>query len=142
MFRKVGAVCGDERGSEHSFVVSHDRLLFRRTFTIRDLTAATELRRALAESSPALGDVLPDAQVVLSELFANAALHGHVPITVEALALPGGVHLRVRDCGDGFGMPGADSRGLRLIAALAERWGVERERGRGTTVWADIIGSD
>lgn len=102
-------------------------------------------------SKPLLADVL----TVLGELVGNAVRHAH--------PLPGGV-IRVawalrpafsHDAGlvsvkvtDGGGAPGVphlrtvhpeagDGRGLAIVAALADRWGVDRD-GLGQSVWAEL----
>ena len=107
---------------------------------------ATELAGAIR---PAL---LLDVVAVLAELVGNAVRH--------ADPLPGGVvrvswrlrpgvdtdlvELRVTD-GGSFARPrirtvdpeAVDGRGLSIVAALADRWGVERD-GLGQSVWAEV----
>jgi two-component sensor histidine kinase len=93
-----------------------------------------------------------DCVAVSAELLGNAVRH--------ALPLPGGVihltwrvdrgsdgprvHLRVTDGGSALtptrraADPDAvDGRGLAIVAALALRWGVDRD-GAGSCVWADV----
>jgi anti-sigma regulatory factor (Ser/Thr protein kinase) len=106
---------------------------------------ATELAGAVP---PAL---LSDVIAVVGELVGNAIRH--------ADALPGGVvrlswrlrpdadtvEVRVTDGGAGSRAPNArpagpdavDGRGLHIVAALASRWGVERD-GLGQSVWAQV----
>jgi anti-sigma regulatory factor (Ser/Thr protein kinase) len=107
---------------------------------------ATELAGAVR---PAL---LTDAVTVLAELVGNAIRH--------ADPLPGGVvrvawrlrptaeseviEVRVTDGGAGtpprirtVGPDALDGRGLNIVAALADRWGVERD-GLGQSVWAEV----
>ncbi|MGW6025411.1 ATP-binding protein [Streptomyces sp. NPDC055099] len=88
------------------------------------------------------------AQIV-AELAANAVTHGRVPgRDFEVRMILGGGVLRV-EVGDTWGEGGAalavrvaasdaeSGRGLLLVAALADAWGVvEREVGK--TVWAEI----
>ena len=107
---------------------------------------ATELQGAIR---PAL---LSDVVAVLAELVGNAVRH--------ADPLPGGVvrvawrlcpsvdsalvELRVTD-GGSLAQPrirpidpeATDGRGLSIVAALADRWGVERD-GLGQSVWAEV----
>ncbi|MDT0547784.1 ATP-binding protein [Streptomyces lonegramiae] len=87
------------------------------------------------------------ALLVLSELTTNAVRHGRVPgryyevrIAYDAEKLIG---IEVTDPGDGLPVitdatPEAESgRGLAIVAAFAEAWGV-RERVVGKTVWAQV----
>ncbi|WP_329812270.1 ATP-binding protein [Streptomyces sp. GSL17-113] len=92
------------------------------------------------------------AALVVAELAANAALHGAVPgrsfrlrVSLHETAL---LRVEVTDArGERAPVagprqpPGADSeagRGLVLVEALAERWGVRHGPGPCKTVWADI----
>ncbi|MCX5078694.1 ATP-binding protein [Streptomyces sp. NBC_00513] len=100
-----------------------------------------------------LGD---DLAVVASELATNAIRHGGVPVWVALMLAEDSskaVHARleVADSGPGF-TPGCnsrglddypslecDGRGLRIVAELARRWGVERSHGK-HIVWAELGG--
>jgi anti-sigma regulatory factor (Ser/Thr protein kinase) len=99
--------------------------------------------------------LLADAIAVLAELVGNAICH--------AEPLPGGVvrvawQLRAGDNGSGdvvavrvtdggasnrspslraVGPEAVDGRGLRIVRALSDRWGVHRD-GLGQTVWAEL----
>jgi anti-sigma regulatory factor (Ser/Thr protein kinase) len=109
---------------------------------------AAELASVVATS------LLADVIAVLAELVGNAIRH--------AEPLPGGVvrvawRLRVHDDGeeavtvrvtDGgapnraptlrpAGAEAVDGRGLRIVVALADRWGIERD-GLGQSVWAEL----
>lgn len=108
---------------------------------------ATELGGAVSPS------LLADTISVMAELVGNAIRH--------ADPLPGGVvrvawRLRVADgrstvtvrVTDGGGVNCAptpraagaeavDGRGLRIVVALADRWGIERD-GLGQSVWAEL----
>jgi two-component sensor histidine kinase len=112
--------------------------------------ARQRLSRELAGAiHPAL---LADAVAVLAELVGNAVRH--------AEPLPGGVirvawrllstaeaevvGIRVTDGGGPaaplirtVSMDATDGRGLSIVAALAARWGVERD-GLGQSVWAEL----
>ncbi|MGW7351793.1 ATP-binding protein [Streptomyces sp. NPDC054784] len=94
------------------------------------------------------------AEVIVSELAANAALHGVLPgrgFRLTLLLSPGGDRLRI-EVTDGCGErrppevvppqpPGDDAesgRGLILVDALAERWGTEAYAPSGKTVWAEV----
>jgi two-component sensor histidine kinase len=98
--------------------------------------------------------LLADTIAVLAELVGNAIRH--------AEPLPGGVvrvawrlraeqdssdivTVRVTDGGAPNGAPllravgaeAVDGRGLRIVVALADRWGIERD-GLGQSVWAEL----
>ncbi|WP_371603544.1 ATP-binding protein [Streptomyces sp. NBC_01220] len=89
-----------------------------------------------------------DVAVIVAELAANAVVHGYVPgrdfeLRLQALGA-GGVRIEVSDA-RGERRPemceeqaGAEAgHGLRLVEALAAKWGVA-ERVVGKTVWAEI----
>jgi anti-sigma regulatory factor (Ser/Thr protein kinase) len=109
---------------------------------------ATELAGVVVAS------LLADVIAVLAELVGNAIRH--------AEPLPGGVvrvAWKLRVDGDGaeavtvrvtdggapnrapamrpVGTEAVDGRGLRIVAALADRWGIERD-GLGQSVWAEL----
>jgi anti-sigma regulatory factor (Ser/Thr protein kinase) len=96
-------------------------------------------------------DVLLDAAAVAAELVGNAARHaaplpGDVIRVAWRLVVGGGVEIRVTDGGSEVAPrvltadPDATSgRGLRIVQALACRWGFEPE-GRGQCVWAELPG--
>ena len=91
--------------------------------------------------------VIDDAQLVVSELVTNSLEHAGVS-SADTLRLSigpvhGGVRVEVEDTGsDGVIAPRAPDLvsgggfGLNVVAALATRWGVDRD---GTTrVWAEL----
>lgn len=86
--------------------------------------------------------LLEDAKLVVSELASNAVLHARSAFSVEVRRLGATVRISVRDASRtrptvrDIGMAHS-GRGLRLIDAIAARWGVEVAR-RGKTVWADL----
>ncbi|AZM80211.1 ATP-binding protein [Streptomyces sp. KPB2] len=91
-----------------------------------------------------------EAVQVVAELAANAVLHGRVPGRDFRLALrllPGGtLRIEVTDArGDRVPRlpdPAADEeecgRGLRIVAAYADRWGVDTGPAPAKTVWAEL----
>jgi anti-sigma regulatory factor (Ser/Thr protein kinase) len=110
--------------------------------------AAAEARRAL------VGLVLPETTreslaLLVSELVNNAVLHGGLSIRdriqVELTNGTGGVRLTVHDEGHGFpcatpeaGVPlVAGGRGLVIVDALSDTWGVDSDRD-GCTVWCQV----
>ncbi|MFB7509319.1 ATP-binding protein [Streptomyces broussonetiae] len=104
------------------------------------LLAATQLRD--------WGIPLEDAEHIVAELAANAASHGRVPGRDFRLTLyVVGATLRIEvtdtrgDCLPGVHpvAPDAESgRGLLLVDALADRWGVAEGPTPRKTVWAEI----
>ncbi|WAP56254.1 ATP-binding protein [Streptomyces sp. S465] len=89
------------------------------------------------------------AVLVVAELAANAVLHGRVPGRDFAVRLTyderGGVlEIEVSDTHEKCPVPKAptsedeEGRGLLLVEALADRWGIRERRGPGKTVWARI----
>lgn len=91
-------------------------------------------------------DVRDDAALVVSELFTNAVVHtDSVYVTCRMRTTPGDLlHLSVVDQGRALAGPmiaetsqAADGgRGLALVNAVADRWGVDDDRGAGRVVWA------
>lgn len=93
---------------------------------------------------PYLGLVAPDeAKLVVSELATNAVIHAGSPFSVTVARHGPAIRISVRDWNDAApivrnGGPLARSgRGLRLVEAIADDWGVERDPD-GKTVWADL----
>ncbi|WP_432488583.1 ATP-binding SpoIIE family protein phosphatase [Kineococcus sp. SYSU DK018] len=84
----------------------------------------------------------PQAEIVVSELVANAVLHGWGPVGLRLFDLPGALRLEVED--DSPEHPrvvdarpdGAGGHGMRVVATLG-RWGVTPTR-RGKIVWVEI----
>lgn len=87
------------------------------------------------------------AALLLSELVTNALRHGSPPgreIAVSLHRLDGLLRMEVEDAGDFLPRPrtpGLDDecgRGLALIAALSDDWGVVPRRGPGKRVWVTL----
>ena len=87
----------------------------RRGARLARLLAAAQLRSW--EVSPG---VTERAEQIVAELAANAALHGRVPADHET------------------SLDAESGRGLVLVTALADRWGVEPYSPGGKTVWAEL----
>ncbi|NAZ76738.1 SpoIIE family protein phosphatase [Kineococcus sp. T13] len=87
-------------------------------------------------------DIGPRAEIVVSELVANAVLHGWGTVGLRLFDLPGALRIEVED--DSPEEPavvearpdGAGGHGMRLVASLG-RWGTVRTR-RGKIVWVEI----
>jgi anti-sigma regulatory factor (Ser/Thr protein kinase) len=102
---------------------------------------ARQLARAVIEET---GARVPELDLVISELAANAVRHARthyrVEIAVEGGTVVVGVHdgssalpqMRTPGPGDGGG------RGLLIIESIARRWGVQPIDGDGKTVWAEL----
>ncbi|MFJ8140204.1 ATP-binding protein [Streptomyces sp. NPDC096013] len=116
----------------------------------RSVPAARRFAHAfLVEQGLAEAERSDDVLLCVSELATNALVHG-VPAGRQfrvALRYDGQV-LRVEAHDSGGGVPRADrcpedtdegGRGLLLVAALADKWGV-RERELGKVVWAEFGG--
>ncbi|MGW0535212.1 ATP-binding protein [Streptomyces sp. NPDC003032] len=102
-------------------------------------------RAALADWG--IGDRGDEIALCVSELATNALLHGVPPGRGFRLCLcciDDVLRVEVHDSGDGWPRPGGESndtdesgRGLLLVAALADKWGVD-ERDPGKVVWCEF----
>ncbi|GAA1194336.1 hypothetical protein GCM10009654_59320 [Streptomyces hebeiensis] len=93
------------------------------------------------------GDPGETAALLLSELVTNALRHGSPPgrdIAVTLHRVDGLIRLEVEDAGDFLprprtpGLEDECGRGLALIEALADDWGVAPRRGPGKRVWVTL----
>lgn len=108
--------------------------------------ARCALRKTLAEWG--LAALEDSATLVLSELLTNAVRHGRVPpgreIETRWVPASGGLRIEVHDaCADRpeqrpVPLDACDGRGLALVAALSETWGVRPRNGPGKVVWAQL----
>jgi anti-sigma regulatory factor (Ser/Thr protein kinase) len=90
-------------------------------------------------------DEIEDAELVASELVANALRHGSQPVGMDMLLESGGsLTVAVADASPEQpravrARPLAErGRGLPIVAAVAQRWGVERLETGGKRVWARL----
>ena len=83
-------------------------------------------------------------EVLADELVANVVRHVDAPMTLRACRLPDSIRVEVDDpSSDPPVQPQPDplsesGRGLLLLSALADQWGVTQYRGDGKTVWFEI----
>ncbi|MBQ0987716.1 ATP-binding protein [Streptomyces sp. F63] len=109
--------------------------------------ARLELRKALADWG--LAALEESATLVLSELLTNAGRHARVSPgrqieTRYIPALPSGLRIEVHDASPArpeLCAPDPDAcggRGLLLVAALADSWGIGDRNGPGKVVWGHL----
>ena len=124
-----------------------------------DASSVPAARRFVVDGLTAWGevDLVQAAELVVSELSGNAALHAaaeFMHVTLERGARAGGVRVSVEDDGPipvdavrpralldhDLDWPdlGATGRGLVIVAMVASRWGVDDTTG-GKRVWADLV---
>jgi GAF domain-containing protein len=107
--------------------------------------AVQHARRWAADSleGTPYAELVPDAELVVSELVTNALLHGSSPVTVR-VEVNGVVRIEVSDASRvapvrGFARTDAmTGRGLSLVAALARDWGVT-PTASGKVVWCELV---
>ncbi len=109
-----------------------------------DAGSVRAARRFIAECVVHFGlQLLPDVQLIVSELASNAVVHAgsSFDVTVERLD-QNAVRVEVRDFAQGFprylnrGIEADSGRGLQIVDLLAETWGIEnRSGGRGKSIW-------
>lgn len=103
-------------------------------------------RRAVDEFAAELDEEQRfNLRLLVSELVANAVRHGHLrdgaSVRLSARKGPERIHFEITDDGEGFDWKGGSSssdggRGLPLVAALADRWGLTFDGG--TTAWFEL----
>jgi hypothetical protein len=96
-------------------------------------------------NAPICREIVDDAILVASEIVANAVRAGSAGVTVGLEMHAGELRIEVTDDAAGWPVflrlgPGeVHGRGLVLIDALAQSWGVERTRSGGKQVWACLL---
>ncbi|WP_405985803.1 ATP-binding protein [Streptomyces sp. NBC_00872] len=108
--------------------------------------ARLELRKALAEWG--LSVLEDSATLILSELLSNAGRHARVTpeqtIETRYFRSSGALRIEVHDASPERPQPrtpdaeASDGRGLLLVEALADEWGVADRCGPGKVVWASL----
>ncbi|MER5634518.1 ATP-binding protein [Streptomyces nitrosporeus] len=121
-------------------------LLFRERFCRRERRSVPLVREFVREAVAewGFGARMDDVLLCVSELATNALLHGVPPGRGYAVHLRGDgdvLSVQVHDSGDGVPAvrvpEGEHGRGLLLVEALADRWGVG-ERSPGKIVWCEF----
>ncbi|MEV3993706.1 ATP-binding protein [Streptomyces sp. NPDC049837] len=124
---------------------------WRRHVGAGDLAAVPEVRRALREllrHRDALGGAggADVAELLTSELLTNALIHTEHGAVVTATMTPAALRVEVRDFTTALPSPyapsvddGTHGRGLVLVQALADAWGV-LTHGVGKVVWFELSG--
>ena len=117
---------------------------FRFDLSMPPTPGAIRIVRHLLRDALSIGGLDPDGPcLVLSELLTNALIHGGPPTVLLELS-SGRLHIAVADPGTGRveAMPASGSRGggrgLFLVNALADRWGVRAPSAGGKTVWCHL----
>jgi CheY-like chemotaxis protein len=111
-----------------------------------DVRQVSAVRRFVASQCERwdCGDMADDAVLIVSELVANAIVHGRVGCDVRASLTEDALRIEVTDTSGGEPDPqDADlsaerGRGLQMVGALALAWGVERFDDSGKVVWAEM----
>ena len=105
--------------------------------------SARALLRDAVEGTP-FADRLEDGELALSELVTNALLHGRERISVTLRVGPQSLRVEVCDANPvspSFSMldpTAVTGRGLLLISAVSDRWGVDPAPG-GKVVWFELL---
>ena len=107
--------------------------------------SVTLARRAVSEQIRGLGlpSLVPSAELVVTELVANAVLHTNGPVEVQLQRLEHGVRISVADSNPALPVVPAASassmtgRGLLLVRRVAARLGFDARR-EGKVVWAEL----
>uniref|UniRef100_A0AAU2JZC7 ATP-binding protein n=1 Tax=Streptomyces sp. NBC_00049 TaxID=2903617 RepID=A0AAU2JZC7_9ACTN len=116
-----------------------------------DLKAVGEVRRALRElmHHRCRVDAAEVAELLITELVTNALVHTDQGAEVSATLAADRLRVEVRDYAVGKPRPyvptaddGTHGRGLVLVQALADTWGVDApDLGRGKVVWFELDGA-
>ena len=99
--------------------------------------------RDVLGGSPLAG-LVDAAELCVSELVTNAVLHAGTAIQLEVGYAASVVRLCVRDQSPNAPMlvrhteTASTGRGLAMVAAVADDWGVLQHNGRGKTVWCEL----
>ncbi len=106
--------------------------------------ARSLLREALADAGR--DEWLDDAELALSEVVTNAALHAHTDVEVHIEVCPEAVCVEVRDfdptmpVARGYGTEATTGRGMGLVSAVTSQCGVRSLGEAGKVVWFCLDG--
>ena len=106
-------------------------------------SSAGTARRFVASSLHAGGEMADTAILLVSELASNAVLHARTPFEVVVDLDPMRLRVEVRDGNPALPMlkeyvaESITGRGLHMVAAAADDWGVEIQ-GAGKVVWFEL----
>jgi anti-sigma regulatory factor (Ser/Thr protein kinase) len=113
-----------------------------------DPHAVAPARRWTVAQAASAGLTDDDAAAVLellsSEIITNAVRHGDGEIVVSVVRNGTTLRVAVTDAGTGSPTPGTPDddavtgRGMLLVAALSESWGIEHHPSGGTCVWFTV----
>lgn len=92
-------------------------------------------------------DALNTAELCVSELVTNAILHASTDVELSVTLASHRVRLAVRDQSDDLPTlerhtsTASTGRGLAMVIAIADAWGIERHDHQGKTVWCELTQS-
>lgn len=137
---------GRELDALAGLVEAVEAVLEQSTRLAADPASARVARRFLLDALA--GAATPDLEdiVVLlaSELVTNAVVHADSEVDVRVRLTPTAVRVEVTDTSDAVPLPGpvdetaTSGRGLALVEALAETWGVDVLPAGGKTIWFEV----
>jgi hypothetical protein len=90
-------------------------------------------------------DALDTAELCVSELVTNAILHASTNVELSVTLARQRVRLAVRDQSselptlERHSSTASTGRGLAMVIAVADAWGIERHDFRGKTVWCELL---
>jgi anti-sigma regulatory factor (Ser/Thr protein kinase) len=142
----IGASSAKTAGEETDTTERGNPSQLRRRLGRSDLRAVPETRRELREllrhwGRPGRSEI---AELLTSELVTNALVHTDREAVLTAVAAPGQLRVEVRDfvarkprmCAPGTD-DGTHGRGLVLVDAFADAWGVQAHE-VGKSVWFEL----
>jgi anti-sigma regulatory factor (Ser/Thr protein kinase) len=112
-----------------------------RTFPAVPQSVPAARRFAVGALADSPAPILEAVELMVSELATNCIRHEHSSFEIVILRTASEIRIEVTDSGPGtptMRSPGPhepSGRGLQIVDMLSERWGVERERPSGKTVW-------
>ena len=90
-------------------------------------------------------DLVPDAELLTSELVSNAVRYGRAPVVIAMADLGDGVVVSVQDADDALPVPGhpgdtgPTGGGLGVVQTVASAWGISPLPASGKFVWFMLI---